>query len=175
MNSDGSSHTQVTQGDHSNLNPVLSSVGKIAFESTRDGNFEIYVVNADGTGLARITNNDVEDFTAAWSPDGKKIAFSRSLERQSSDIFVMDADGGNQTRLTESSTFNVSPAWSPDGDKIAYFEAGPTGREIYVINADGTGRTRLTDNDSEDGWPEWSPDGKKSPSALIVTAIGKST
>src|SRR5437660_277310 len=69
--------------------------GKIAFNTNRDGNEEIYVMNPDGTGQTRLTNDAASDVGPAWSPDGLKIAFNRGF-----DIFVMDADGSSPTRLT---------------------------------------------------------------------------
>jgi tricorn protease-like protein len=75
---------------------------KIAFNSNRDGNEEIYVMNADGTGQTRLTNDAASDFLPAWSPDGSKIAFNKGF-----DIFVMNADGSAQTRLTSSAAISL--------------------------------------------------------------------
>lgn len=131
--------------------------GKIAFHSDRDGNWEIYVMNADGSGLARLTNNSVVDLNPAWSPDGTKIVFDRSRDG----IYVMNADGTGQARLTNS--FDTTPAWSPDGTKIVFssYRDGEPNSEIYVMNADGTGQTRRTNNSVIDNDPAWSPDGMK--------------
>ena len=72
--------------------------GKIAFTSTRDGNSEIYVMNADGSGQVRLTNNTIYDHYPAWSPDGKKIAFTKS-ENGTSSVFIMNADGSGQMEI----------------------------------------------------------------------------
>jgi dipeptidyl aminopeptidase/acylaminoacyl peptidase len=121
---------------------------QIAFESNRDGNYEIYVVNADGSGTpVNLTNNAAADRFPAWSPDGTKIAFTSDRDGQD-EVYVMDADGDNQTRLT--ATGGHRPDWSPDGTKIAFSGGG-----VAVMDADGDNVTVLTSGD----WPAWSPDG----------------
>jgi Tol biopolymer transport system component len=85
----------------------------LAFVSERDGNSEIYVMNVDGTGLLRLTNDAGRDVDPAWSPDGKRIAFA-SNRAGSSDIYVMNADGSNVVRRTQTGSSDA-PAWSPDG------------------------------------------------------------
>jgi dipeptidyl aminopeptidase/acylaminoacyl peptidase len=125
--------------------------GKIAFESNRDGNNEIYVMNPDGSQQTRLTNNPASDGQPAWSPDGKKIAFTRT-----SDIFVMNADGTGQVPLTANGHSGF-PAWSPDGTRIA-FESGD-GSAISVMNADGSNQTLLTQSAARNLEPSWSADG----------------
>src|SRR2546426_250239 len=138
------------------------SNGKIAFVSDRDGNNEIYTMNVDGTGVARLTVNVASDVSPTWSPDGSKIAFVSNRDGNN-EIYTMNADGTGVTRLTTSTSDDSSPAWSPDGSKIAF----QTNRdsfsnpEIYVMNVDGSGQTRLTVNTFSDLTPAWSPDGSK--------------
>lgn len=140
--------------------------GKIAFASDRDGDFEIYAVNADGTGLAKLTDNASNEFAPAWSPDGRSLAFGSDRDGNA-EIYVMNANGSGITRLTNDPTDDGDPAWSPDGTKIAFDKLhGPNlglnaNREIYIVNVDGTGLTRLTDNLANDGAPAWSPGGTK--------------
>src|SRR3989475_12454314 len=139
------------------------SNGKIAFVSNRDGNNEIYTMNVDSTGVARLTVNVASDVNPTWSPDGTKIAFVSNRDGNN-EIYVMNADGTGQTRLTTSTAGDVSPAWSPDGSKIAFAsnrDSGTIFTEIYVMNADGTGQTRLTVNPADDITPAWSPNGTK--------------
>jgi hypothetical protein len=134
--------------------------GRIAFASDRDGNFEIYVMNADGSGVTRLTNNPADDRFPSWSPDGKRIAFTSDRDGNR-EIYVMNADGSGVTRLTNSPAPDGVPSWSPDGKRIAFDSERDGNREIYVMNADGSGVTRLTNNPSIDGGPSWSPDGRR--------------
>ncbi|CAN5346756.1 hypothetical protein BH18ACI2_BH18ACI2_07000 [soil metagenome] len=139
---------------------LAGSNGKIAFASDRDGNYEIYVTNADGTNPIRLTMNQAEDFDPAWSPDGTKLAFISDRDGNQ-EIYVMNADGSNQTRLTSNSAGEFDPTWSPDGSKLAFTSDRDSNEEIYVMSATGGGQTNLTQNEANDAFPAWSPDGAK--------------
>jgi len=91
--------------------------GKIAFTSIRDGNEEIYVMNADGTDQTRLTNNPAGDWNPDWSPDGTRIAFNSNRESGQDEIYVMNPDGSGVTDLTNNPASDGSPTWSPDGTK----------------------------------------------------------
>ena len=151
--------TRLTSHDAFDSAPDWSPDGRrIAFSSLRDGNTEIYVMNALGSGVTRLTYKDDFDSFPAWSPDGRRIAF-HSYRDGNWDIYVMNADGSGVTRLTYSRAADGYPAWSPDGRRIA-FGAGRDGKwEIYVMDASGV--IRLTYNDAHDGGPAWSPDGRR--------------
>jgi len=140
--------------------------GKIAFVSDRGGTgvtaLEIYVMNADGSGQTRLTNNAMWDDYPAWSPDGSKIAFARF--RQVADnfvgqIYVMNADGSGQTNLSNNAADDYWPTWSPDGSKIAFRSYRDSTLNIYVMNSDGSSQYRLTTVFGDE--PSWSPDGSK--------------
>jgi Tol biopolymer transport system component len=131
---------------------------RIAFESFRDGNPEIYAVDPDGENVARLTTNAISDEHPDWSPGQRQIAFDRLGDDRNLDIYVMNADGSGQTRLTEDSALDRNPAWSPDGARIAFESYRDGNREIYLMNADGSGEHRLTTDPAEDLDPAWSPD-----------------
>ncbi len=85
---------------------------RIAFHSDRDGNPEIYVMDADGSNVTRLTNDPADDGFPTWSPDGSRIAFFSDRDGNP-EIYVMDADGSNVTRLTNHPALDAVPAWSP--------------------------------------------------------------
>jgi Tol biopolymer transport system component len=150
--------------------PAWSPDGaKIASESTHEGcggerNWEIYVMNADGSGQVRLTHHSALDRSPAWSPDGTRIAFA-SYRDGNYEIYVMHVDGTGLTRLTDHPAADGAPAWSPDGTQIA-FESNRDGNyEIYLMNADGSGQTRLTDHPAPDRFPAYGDGfGHKTPS-----------
>jgi Tol biopolymer transport system component len=144
-------------------NPTLSANGKIAFTSDRDGNMEIYLMNADGSGQTRLTNNSLRDDYPTWSPDGKRIAFVTQSEVLTS-INLMNSDGTNISQLTTIfinsnkdyfGQFGIS--WSPDGVKIAFQDS----TDIFTINVDGSNRINLTKGQFVNYEPTWSPDGSQ--------------
>jgi len=132
--------------------------GKMVFYSNRNNNFDIYVMNADGTGQTRLTHHPAADMVPKWSPDGKKIVFSSKREGNH-EIYLMNADGTGLIRLTNHPATDSDPAWSSDGKRIAFASDRDKNREIYVMKTDGTGLTRLTKNPAEDFFPAWSPKG----------------
>ena len=134
--------------------------GRIAFRSKVSTDFEIFVMNADGTEVRLLTENYDWDFDPAWSPDGERIAF-HSVGDEDSEIFVINADGSEMRQLTDNDDRDFDPAWSPDGERIAFASDSDGDWEIFVMNADGTEARQLTDNDDYDSSPAWSPDGKR--------------
>ena len=161
INSDGSGATALTtDGDA----PSWSADGsRIAFASNVDGDNEIYVMNADGTGRTQLTFDPANDQSASWSPNGSKIAFSSDRSGQHR-IYVMNSDGSNVAALTSriGDGDDNLPAWSPDGAKIVFASTRASGfSQIYVMNADGTNQTALTNSGQLELDPRWSPDGSK--------------
>jgi Tol biopolymer transport system component len=139
---------------------------RIAYE----GAGQIRLINADGTGDSRLTNQRYGASQPAWSPAGDRIAFVTELDQPPErpadrHIFVINPDGTGGLNLTKGGTDDDSPTWSPDGSKIAFvFSEGPNGNdgsEVAVMNPDGSGRTNLTRKPGFDISPRWSPDGSR--------------
>jgi len=153
-----------------NALPTLHANGKIAFTSDRDGNREIYVMNADGTNQVRLTNNTIVDDHPTWSPTGLKIAFVSERTTGGRGIFTMNPDGTDRSEVTPVSyvdryaywpdliwTDFYSMDWSPDGTQIVFQD----NYDIIIVNADGSNRHAITDSTAYDLEPAWSPDGSK--------------
>ena len=134
---------------------TAAAKGRITFASSRDGNFEIYIMNADGSGQINLTNNPAFDGTPSFSHDGKKIAFISDREGDQN-IFIMNADGSGQRNLTKNPAVDGQPCFSPDGQKIAFFSKRDGNFEIYIMNADGSGQRNLTKNPAVDNFPSFS-------------------
>ena len=148
----------LTNNSAEDYSPAFSPDGsKIAFESYRDGDGEIYVTDVDGTNLKKLTKNAVPDLYPDWSPDGQRIAFT-SYRSSNYDISVMNAsDGTGRTRLTRNATSDFAPAWSPNGKKIAFTSRRNGNYDIYAVNAGTKVQKRLTTNPALDDAPSWQP------------------
>lgn len=153
--------------------PAVSANGQhVAFQSYRDEGWNVFSMNADGSGQLDLTNTKepVVNFEPAWSPDGSKVVFMRQgLTPGEQDIWVIDANGTNAVNLTHSPGVNeTSPEFSPDGTKIVYVSTGPDScctahynNDIWIMDADGSNPAPLTTTDSptQNVAPSWSPDG----------------
>ena len=170
MNADGSNPVKVSQNEYE-AGPVWSPDGsKIAFSTTKytnPVNFEIYVMNSDGSNRTQLTNDSFIDFVSSWSPDGTKLAFSSNRDTPQSgvyrfQIYTMNVDGSDRVRLTNNSVDDNGPVFSPDGTKIA-FQRGTSSpvnpsdnTEIFMMDADGSNQKNLTNNAADDfGPPHW--------------------
>jgi TolB protein len=138
--------------------PTWSPDGQtLAFASGIQRGSELYVVNADGSGLRRLTRNRAHDHGPVWSPDGRKLAFVTDRSGHP-ETHVINPDGTGQARLTRSD----GGVWSPDGRRFAFARDG----FVYVVNADGGGERRLTriprrgTKKAFDHVTSWSPDGR---------------
>jgi Tol biopolymer transport system component len=149
--------------------PILDGRGGgvIAFYSERDGNAEIYVMNADGTAQTRITINGAQDVAPDISPDGSRIAFASNRDGYF-DIYTTGVDGANTVRLTHDPAEDAYPSWSPDGTRIIFSSKRGGGEfDLYTMSADGTNLVRVTNTADGEEWAHLSPDARK-----VVFAAG---
>jgi len=134
----------------------LPRTAKIAFFSSRDGDYEIFAMDPDGSNVTQLTSNSVTDVNARWSPNGTKIVYLSQNE-----VWTMNADGSGQTRLTTGADSSGAD-WSPDGTKIVFHgQVSVNNNGIFVMNSDGTGVTHLTTSGENETYPSWSPDGTR--------------
>jgi dipeptidyl aminopeptidase/acylaminoacyl peptidase len=148
--------------------PAPTVAGTIAFcnvvKPDEGGDADIYTVRTDGTRLTRLTHFPGWEESPSWSPDVRKIAFTRypvgSTDGGQASVWVMNADGSGERRLTSDGC--TAPSWSPDGTTIAFTRFLPSGaREIFVMNADGSGKRAVVRGEShQDELPVWTPDGR---------------
>ncbi|MGH3018462.1 MAG: DPP IV N-terminal domain-containing protein [Gaiellaceae bacterium] len=145
---------------------AAGSESEIAFVTSRDGDYAIYGMRADGSGEGRLTAGGDEEGTSpaetffqtepGWSPDGSKIVFA-SLRDGRPHIYVMAAGGSGTTQLTSGKHEDTAPAWSPDGRWIAFARDNT----LFVMTPEGKELRRVTTTlGGEEREPSWSPDGK---------------
>ncbi|MFO0907540.1 MAG: biopolymer transporter Tol [Isosphaeraceae bacterium] len=163
VNTDGSSERTLV-GDQGKLAhqdwPSWSPDGRrIAFSSTHEGNQEIYLAQADGTNLTRLTQSPGIDTHPVWSPDGQSIAFATD-RWGGMEVATVKVDGSSLARLTRSPGLDDYPAWSPDGRHLAFVSNRDGQFEVYLARADGSGPTNLTRHPARDSFPTWTPDGQ---------------
>lgn len=190
MDPDGSNVRQLTRVGRSEVASIDAEGSpdrkRIAFSSNRTGPWDdLYVMDAEGGNVRQLTDTpEVSEHDAAWSPDGRHIAYSAQprapiaadgtqQDRQPAQIWIIDADGSNARALTTGSSRNIRPAWSPDGSTIAFasdrhadFDINLIGTdegdlEIYLMDRNGSNVRRLTEGAATALTPTWSPDGQR--------------
>ncbi len=165
-NVDGSDLVPLTYGSSYHAECAYSPDGKeIVFASNESGTMNLYIMNADGTDIRKITDTDYSYNGGPFlSPDGKKVVF-RS-DRQYPDylqIFTIDVDGRNETQLTNNTSVNWAPYWHPDSKHIIFTKSlGKHHRyELFIINSETGNEVRVTFNETFDGLPVFNRDGTK--------------
>lgn len=165
MDADGTDQVRLTDNTAVETRPAFSPDGQTIAFTRRDPTNpdpgkrrdDIYRINIDGMGETRLTNHPAVDTTANFSPDGAKIAFNSTRDRNSGEIYLMDADGANVTRLTTNEAADEFPVFSPDGKRMAFSSDRDGDEEIYTMEADGTDQVPLTDDPAADFRPDWGP------------------
>ena len=134
-----------------------------------DTDYNIYMMDDDGSNVRQLTHTPLSDYAARWAPEGKQIAFSRDMDITlrgvlQTELFIMDVDGSREIRLTEHPAADgPGLAWSPDGKQIAFVSLRSGNIDIHVIHLVRKTIKQLTDNALIGGLstsPDWSPDGK---------------
>ena len=137
--------------------------GRLAFGIRIDNNTDVYSVRPDGQDLRRLTTDPGFDACAAYSADGRRIAYCSGQGGGPVQVWTMKQNGTDKRQVTHMSNPAIFPDFSPGGDAIVFAAkpAGSTTRDIYVINTDGTGLTQLTSGEGDNSYPAFSPDGSR--------------
>ncbi len=156
MSVNGSELRRLTNSPGWDGQPEWSPNGRyIAFESARNGAFEVFIMNSDGSNTYLIPNSTNGGYPT-WSPDGSQIAFSM-IRDDNRDIYICNLDGGNLRRLTDNTAEDWMPRWSPDGSYIIYSSNINGNFDLFRINVDGSNLKQLTFGSSNEWWPvSWS-------------------
>lgn len=156
MNADGTGQQRLTDNPATDWLAAISWDGtKVAFASDRGGTENIYIMNANGTGLTHLASGtDLRG--CAFSKDGSKLAFASNL-----DLYAVPSAGGFAVLIASNPGTDQSPCYNPDGQKIAFARNTDGRLQVWVANADGSNPQQLTDEADGCGWPSWSPDGSK--------------
>ncbi|HXF00144.1 MAG TPA: hypothetical protein VN458_07340 [Solirubrobacterales bacterium] len=135
--------------------------GRIAFDSDRDGDYEIFRMNADGSQERQLTNNDDTEYGAAFAPNGKRIAFY-SQRDGNGEVYLMRADGTHEHNLSKNDADDNEPFFTPSGKRIVFQSDRGDGSDddIYSMRLDGTHVRPLTKNPADDAAPTVSSDGR---------------
>ena len=166
IDADGSGLTQLTHGTDIDAGSASWSPdgSKIVLARAGSGEYAIWVMNADGSGLERLTDEVYDHSDPTFTPDGKHILYA-SQRGGFSAIWIMNEDGSDKRRLTPAGLEAASPDVSADGSHVVFGQAGdpPKPASIYTMRIDGSGITRLTDPEGShrDGLPKYSPDGQQ--------------
>ena len=164
------------------MEEVMGPFGETRIRARISDDSDVYLVNADGTGLTRLTSGPGGKAVSDWSPDGRRFLtggnWDGTQEEETEDVYVVNVDGTGLRNLTNNAaSLDGFGRWSPDGKRIVFVsnraqleQFGPVhpdypywpwgGLDIYVMDADGSNVTRLTDHPKNDIVPYWSPDGK---------------
>lgn len=181
---DGSDLRQLTFSNSYNAEATVAGDGRIVFTSLREGDLDIYTMDADGGRVKRLTHKKGYEGGPFFSADGKKIVYRAHYPKDKEELdayeehltkgqivggrlelFVMNSDGSGQKQITDNGASSFCPFFHPNGRQVIFASNlhQPEGREfnLYLINVDGTGLERITFHPGFDSFPVFSPDGKR--------------
>lgn len=173
MNPDGSDQRPLTENTADDYSPSWSPDGRrIVFESDRDDprprtcfpncNYNLYIMDADGSNVRPLTTLPGAEWSATWSPDGKSLLFNAGdIGFESGGIYQIELDGSDPRPLLVDGFNNAAPDWSPDGKQIAFSSNRDGNLNIFAMNTDGSNIHKVVDTGLNDYLPDWSPDGSR--------------
>jgi len=152
--------TRLTFGQDYDFFPAWSpDASEIVFYGHRGGqNGQLYLINADGSNVRNLSNNDAHESDPAWSVNNE-ITFESHITGNA-DVWVMNGDGTERRNITKHPAQDHFGDWSPDGQQIVFSSDRSGSENLYIMNRDGSGLRQLTDSPEIDRWPTWSRDGK---------------
>src|SRR6266545_618207 len=140
--------------------PDSSRIAFVRYAGAADA--EIFVMDADGSNIVRITENEVDDADPRWSPNGTQLLYnSGSIDLNEQDVYLVTLADLGTRKLTSDGVNDSFGEWAPDGTGIAYASYRGDQWDVYVVTADGMATTQLTDDPADDFGPRWSPDGSQ--------------
>jgi TolB protein len=137
--------------------------GKLVFQSNRDGNYELYVANANGSGVKRLLSRPQSDeFNANWSPSGAQLVFQTGPpDRSTYDIWIVSASGKGAKPLVAGATNDLAPQFCDEKTVVFTRRSTATNSEVYAVGTDGKGLRRLTNHPASDSFPTCNPKGTR--------------
>ncbi|MCP4724140.1 MAG: hypothetical protein GY863_03845 [bacterium] len=167
MDSDGANLEKITDNNVEDISPSCSPDGKKFLYHTRSGENDTYEIMTgffDTTHThVQLTSDYYNEYNAEWSPDGKRICFSREINGNF-DIWKMNDNGDEQIPVTAGPDQDTDPEWSPNGKKIVFIskneDVSPGFPQVWIINIDGSNKAPLTYSDTIKEGPTWSSDGR---------------
>jgi Tol biopolymer transport system component len=149
---DGTGARRLVLGNNARWSPDGK---RLVFSSpTPHSDGDLFVIDADGSGLRRLLATASLEWPSDWSPNGRKILFTRAL-LGGTDVYSMNADGSNVRRLTHARGEDIGGTWSPDGKRIVFTSQRFRLSHLFVMRADGSGEHQLTRRNAEDFEPSW--------------------
>ena len=156
MSRDGRAAHMLTDGVSDNSQPSWSAdSSKLVFASTRDGDWEIYVLDLATLGVTRLTDNAWDDLLPDWSKINGRIAFVSTRNAGNAELFTMVADGSDVQQLTSNVNGDYAPSWSPLANRLAFWGTRPAGQALYTVHSDGSNVQLLAPQSLRPNSPAW--------------------